>query len=76
MAKIKIVVEVDTDELFREVNQNNELDREKFDALVLTADWQAEAAGYMWRDFLEAQEQDASCLDEGLFAEALVDFEE
>ena len=73
MAKIKITVEVDTDHLFREVNQNDELDRAKFDALVLTPEWQAEAAEYMWQDFLVAQEQDASCLDEGLFADALAE---
>jgi len=71
MAKIIIKVEVDTDELFEEANGLGELSRVKFDALVQTPEWQAEAAEVMYQDFLLATEQDASTADEGLFAGAV-----
>ena len=72
---INVNVKVDLDELFRTANQFGDLNREKFDALVMTQEWKEQMADQMLDDFYAALEVDASGADEGIFADA-IDYED
>ena len=74
--KVNVAIELDTDDLFQALNKFGGLDRAKFDKLVLTPAFQEFMAYQMPFDFYEAQEQDASGIEEGFFAAALEDFED
>ena len=74
--KISVEVEIDTDKLFIALNQVDDLDRAKFDALVLTPEFKEYMAIQLMEDFYRAQEEDASGIEEGFFASTLVDYED
>lgn len=74
--RINISVEVDTDELFKRLERFDELDRAKFDKLVLTEEFRANMAVCMLDDFYTMQETDCCTLAEGIFADAVYDYED
>lgn len=74
--KINVLVEIDTDELFAAANKFDDVDRKKFNALILTEEFHSAMAIQMLDDFYVLQALAACSLEEGIFAAAVYDEDE